>query len=53
MLHREIIAVCSEMHRKLVNTLFGQNVKEYLDFAGCTSYLHKVHSSFFLSLCVV
>jgi len=27
MLYREIIAVCSEMHRKHVNKLCGQNVE--------------------------
>jgi hypothetical protein len=26
MLYREIIAVCSEIHRKHINTLCGQNV---------------------------
>jgi len=27
MLYREIIAVCSEIHRKHINTLGGQNVE--------------------------
>jgi hypothetical protein len=27
MLYREIIAVCSEMHTKRINTLYGQNVE--------------------------
>ena len=27
MLHREIIAVCSEIHTKYINTLSGQNVE--------------------------
>jgi hypothetical protein len=27
MLYREIIAVCSEIHRKHINTLCGQNVE--------------------------
>jgi hypothetical protein len=27
MLHREIIAICSEIHRKLINTLCGQNME--------------------------
>jgi len=27
MLYREIIAVCSEMHTKRINTLCGQNVE--------------------------
>jgi hypothetical protein len=30
MLHREIIAICSEIHTKHINTLCGQNV-ELLD----------------------
>jgi len=31
MLYREIIAVCSQIHRKHINTLCGQNV-ELLSF---------------------
>ena len=27
MLYREIIAVCSQIHKKHTNTLFGQNVE--------------------------
>ena len=27
MLYREIIAVCSEIHTKHINTVFGQNVQ--------------------------
>jgi len=27
MLHREIIAVCSQIHTKHTNTLYGQNVE--------------------------
>jgi restriction endonuclease len=27
MLYREIIAVCSEIHTKHINTLYGQNAK--------------------------
>jgi hypothetical protein len=30
MLYREIIAVCSEIHTKYINTVYGQNV-ELLD----------------------
>jgi len=30
MLYREIIAVCSEIHTKLINTLCGQNVELYI-----------------------
>jgi len=39
MLYREIIAVCSEIHKKHINTLFGQNV-EFLDVepGGTYSY---------------
>ena len=38
MLYKEIIAVCSEIHTKHVNTLCGQNV-ELLNF---NLALHKV-----------
>jgi len=31
MLYREIIAVCSEIHTKHINTLCGQKVVLYLD----------------------
>ena len=27
MLYREIVVVCSEIHKKHINTLFGQNVE--------------------------
>jgi len=27
MLYREIIAVCSQIHTKYINTLYGQNVE--------------------------
>ena len=30
MLYREIIAVCSQIHTKHINTLCGQNVQYYL-----------------------
>jgi len=30
MLYREIIAVCSEIHTKHINTLCGQNVELYI-----------------------
>jgi len=30
MLYREIIAVCSEIHIKHINTLCGQNVELYI-----------------------
>jgi hypothetical protein len=39
MLYREIIAVCSEIHKKYINTLCGQNV-EFLNvnLSGTYSY---------------
>jgi len=30
MLYREIIAVCSEIHTKHINTLYGKNVELYI-----------------------
>jgi len=30
MLYREIIAVCSQIHKKHINTLRGQNVELYI-----------------------
>ena len=30
MVYREIIAVCSQMHTKQINTLCGQNVEFYI-----------------------
>jgi hypothetical protein len=30
MLYREIITVCSEIHTKHINTLYGQNTELYL-----------------------
>jgi len=30
MLYREIIALCSQIHTKHINTLFGQNVELYI-----------------------
>jgi len=41
MLHREIIAVCSQIHTKHINTLRGQNV-ELLNVKLAVS----VHASF-------
>jgi hypothetical protein len=37
MLYREIIAVCSEIHIKHINTRCGQNV-EFLDFQAGGTY---------------
>ena len=31
MLYREIIAVCSKIHTKHINTLCGQDVESYID----------------------
>jgi hypothetical protein len=31
MLYREIVAVCSEIHTKHINTLCGQNVKLHIE----------------------
>ena len=36
MLYREIIAVCSQIHIKRINTLCGQNVEFVNVTAGCT-----------------
>ena len=36
MLHREIIAVCSQIHIKHINTLRGQNV-ELLSVKPCST----------------
>jgi len=36
MLYREIIAVCSEIHTKHINTLWGQNVEFVNVTAGGT-----------------
>jgi hypothetical protein len=37
MLYREIIAVCSEIHKRRINTLCGQNVERELG-APCSSH---------------
>ena len=37
MLYREIIAVCSQIHTKHINTLCGQNV-ELLNDTPCGTY---------------
>ena len=44
MLYREIMAVCSEIHTKHINTVCGQNV-EYLEFErGDTHSNHSLIS---------
>ena len=40
MLYREIIAVCSEIHTKHINTLCGQNVELVYVKPGCTRSNH-------------
>jgi hypothetical protein len=42
MLYREIIAVCSEIHTKHVNTLCGQNVEFVNVKPGSTYHNHYV-----------
>jgi hypothetical protein len=41
MLYREIIAVCSEIHTKHINTLCGQNVA-FKDSVRTAQYTHSV-----------
>ena len=48
MLYREIIAVCSQIHTKHINTLCGQNV-EYL---GAFAKLRKATIRFVMSDCL-
>ena len=49
MLYREIIAVCSEIHTKHINTLCGRNA-ELLDFktGGTYSYHWTLNGQLFL-----
>jgi hypothetical protein len=42
MLYREIIAVCSEIHTKHINTLCGQNVELYLKTQSIPRSKHSV-----------
>jgi hypothetical protein len=46
MLYSEIIAVCSEIHTKHINTLCGQNV----EFLGAFAKLRKATISCFMSV---
>jgi hypothetical protein len=46
MLHSEIIAVCSEIHTKHINTLCGQNV----EFLGVFAKLRKSTVCFVMSV---
>jgi hypothetical protein len=48
MLYREIIAVCSEIHTKHINTLCGQNV----GFLGAFAKLRKATVNFVICLSV-
>ena len=40
MLYREIIAVCSQIHTKHLNTLFGQNVELYVNMQSVPRSKH-------------
>jgi len=42
MLYREIIAVCSEIHTKHINTLCGQNVELYIEIQCVPHSKHSV-----------
>jgi proteasome assembly chaperone (PAC2) family protein len=42
MMYREIIAVCSEIHTKHINTLCGQNVELFKDSVRTARYTHSV-----------
>ena len=42
MLYREIIAVCSEIHTKHINTLCGQNVELYINIQSVPRSKHSV-----------
>jgi len=42
MLYREIIAVCSEIHAKHINTLCGQNVELYVKAQSVPRSKHSV-----------
>ena len=42
MLYREIIAVCSQIHTKHINTLYGQNVELYIKTQSVPRSKHSV-----------
>jgi len=42
MLYREIIAVCSQIHKKHINTLCGQNVELYIKTQSVPRSKHSV-----------
>jgi len=42
MLYREIIAVCSQIHTKRINTLCGQNVELYIKIQSVPRSKHSV-----------
>ena len=48
MLYREIIAVCSQIHTKHINTLCGQNV----EILGTLEVLRKPTIKFVMSVCL-
>ena len=49
MLYREVIAVCSEIHTKHINTLCGQNV--LVEFLIPFPKLRKAAIGFFVAVC--
>jgi len=48
MLYREIIAVCSQIHTKHINTLCGQNA-EFLDVKKIWRYINVALKSYHLN----
>jgi len=42
MLYREIIAVCSQIHTKHINTLCGQNVELYIKIQSVPCSKHTL-----------
>ena len=53
MLYREIIAVCSQIHTKLINTLCGQNVELLNVKPSCTVHIVTAVVQMIASLCEV
>ena len=43
MLYREMIAVCSQIHTKHINTLCGQNVELYIKAQSVPRSKHTIH----------
>ena len=42
MVYREIIAVCSQIHTKHINTLWGQNVELYINIQSVPRSKHTL-----------